>query len=95
VLQQVWCGSANWTNASKMHLEMGLVCDDPQFLYHATDYIRTLIKQSEPTSSQTPGPEQSLVYVEAPDPSPEEIAEWEAYLAESRAEAEEMDDDES
>lgn len=95
VPQHVWCGSANWTNASKMHLEMGLVCNDEQFLYHATDYIRTVIKQSEPTSSGCAGPKPSLVYVEAPDPSPEEIAEWEAYSAECRAEREGFDDDDA
>ena len=91
VPQQVWCGSANWTNASKMHLEMGQVCNDEQFLYHAADYLRTVIKQSEPTPSGCPGPEPSLVYVEEPDLSPEDIAE---YWAERHAEHGGFDDDE-
>jgi hypothetical protein len=95
VPQQVWCGSANWTNMSKMHLEMGMICTDEQLLYQATDYLRTLIRQSEPTTSACAGPEPSLEYVEEPTPSPKEIEEWEAYEAECRAEHEGFDDGES
>ena len=45
-------------------------------LYQATDYLRTLIKHSEPTTSGCAGPEPSLVYVEEPEPDFEEMAEW-------------------
>jgi hypothetical protein len=94
VPQQVWCGSANWSNASQLHLEMGLACNDEGLIYHSVDYLRTLIKESEPTTSACAGPEPSLVYVDTPDPSPDEIAEYYEYLAERRAEEEELDDDE-
>ena len=77
-----------------MHLEMGLVCNDEQFLYHAADYLRTVIKQSEPTYSECARPEPSLVYVDTPDPSPEDIVAWEAYWEECRAEDDELDDEE-
>jgi hypothetical protein len=93
VPQQVWCGSAHWTNTSRLHLEMGLLCSDEALLYQATDYLRTLIKESEPTTSTCVGPEPSLVYVEEPTPGPEEIAAWEEHLAERAAEVEEADDD--
>lgn len=72
---------------------MGMACDDPDFLYHATDYVRTLIRQSEPTTSRAIRPEPSLTYVEGRDPSPEEIAEWEFARAEARVEEEEVDCD--
>jgi hypothetical protein len=95
VPQQVWCGSANWSNTSRLHHEMGLLCSDKALLYQATDYLRTLIKQSEPTTSGCAGPEPSLVYVEEPEPDFEEMAEWDARSEESHAEAEQLDDDEN
>jgi len=95
VPQQVWCGSANWSKASRLHHEMGLLCSDKALLYQATDYLRTLIKHSEPTTSGCAGPEPSLVYVEEPEPDFEEMAEWDARSEESHAEAEQLDDDEN
>jgi hypothetical protein len=91
VPQQVWCGSANWTNASNLHLEMGLVCNDKGLLSEATDYLRTLIMQSEPTTSGCAGPEPSFVYVDYPEPDADQIAEYLASEAERRAEAGEID----
>jgi hypothetical protein len=41
------------------------------------------------------GPQPSLTYVDYPDPSPDEIAEWQAYDEDCRAEFEEPDGDES
>ena len=83
------------TAVSALHQEMGLVCSDQQLVYQATDYLRTLIKQSEPTTSGCAGPEPSLVYVEEPEPDFEEMAEWDARSEESHAEAEQLDDDEN
>jgi hypothetical protein len=93
VPQQVWCGSANWTNNSSLHLEMGLVCNDKGLLYEATDYLGTLIMQSELTTSGCAGPEPSFVYVDYPEPDADQIAEYLESEAEPRAEAEETDDE--
>lgn len=75
VPQQVWCGSANWSNTSRLHHEMGLLCNDQQLLDQATDYLMMLIAQSEPTTSGCAGPEPSFVYVDYPEPDPDQIAE--------------------
>lgn len=93
VPQQVWCGSANWSNTSRLHLELGLACSDEQLVYHATDFIRSLITDSEPVYTQAAGPEPSLVYIEEPGPTSDEIAQWEAYRAESRADDSDLNDD--
>jgi hypothetical protein len=93
VPQQVWFGSANWTEGSTSHLEFGFVCQDPQLVRDTTSFVEDVIAGSEPVGTTHPGPEPNLVYVDFGDPTPEEIAEWEAYEAECRAQYEQLEDD--
>jgi hypothetical protein len=85
VPQQVWFGSANWTETSKNHLEFGFVCQDPQLVRDTASFVEDVIAQSEPVGSTCAGPEPNLVYVDFGDPEPEDLeadfdeeAEWRA-----------------
>jgi hypothetical protein len=51
VPQTVWWGSANWTNWSQKHLEVGFVCDDPTLAQEATDFVADVIAFSEPVGT--------------------------------------------
>ena len=59
--QLVWWGSANWTNASPRHIEVGLVCDDPALAREATDFVATVISHSEPIDATRLGPQRKLL----------------------------------
>jgi hypothetical protein len=62
--RRVWIGSANWTVASKKHVELGLWIDDARLVSEATEFVSQLIGLSEPFTS------------EARIPTPE-LKEWE------------------
>ncbi|WP_211696532.1 hypothetical protein [Mycobacterium spongiae] len=85
--QSVWWGSANWTNASRRHLEVGVVCDDPSFIREATDFVATLISHSEPVDATRVGPQRTLVGYEIDDAAMAE-ADRNSYLVHVEAEAE-------
>lgn len=61
--QKVWWGSANWTDPSSTHLEVGFVSDDPKLVDNAADFVADIIAFSEPVTSTCPGPEPNLVEV--------------------------------
>lgn len=46
--ERLWLGSANWTNLSPKHLELGLWIDDARLLESATEYLADVIQFSEP-----------------------------------------------
>ncbi len=57
----VWMGSANWTNWSPKHLEFGAWTTDQALATAALEFIRDVIKSSEPRSSTAPHPSPELV----------------------------------
>ncbi len=61
--EAVWCGSANWTEASRSHLEVGFFCDDPSLVREAGDFVADVIAFSEPVGTTCAGPEPNLVWV--------------------------------
>ncbi|WP_238407195.1 MULTISPECIES: hypothetical protein [unclassified Mycolicibacterium] len=69
----VWWGSANWTDGSLNHLEVGSVTTDAGFLAAATDFVADVIAFSEPLGSDCAGPEPNLLSYEVDD-----AAMWEA-----------------
>jgi hypothetical protein len=62
--RSLWWGSANWTEASRKHLEMGFWSDDQSLVHSATDFRGSVIEFSEPWDSECAGPEHDLVDVE-------------------------------
>lgn len=60
---KVWWGSANWTDPSTTHLEVGFVSDDSKLADSAADFVADMIAFSEPITSSCPGPEPNLVEV--------------------------------
>jgi len=60
----LWSGSANWTEASRKHLEVGFWSDDQGLVHSATDFLGSVIEFSEPWTSGCAGPEPDLVDVE-------------------------------
>jgi len=69
-----WWGSANWTDGSLNHLEIGTVTSDPAFLTAATDFVADVIAFSEPWGSEHASPEPNLLSYEVDD-----AAMWEAW----------------
>ncbi len=69
----VWWGSANWTDGSLNHLEVGSVTNDAGFLTAATEFVADVIAFSEPLGSDCAGPEPNLLSYEIDD-----AAMWEA-----------------
>jgi hypothetical protein len=61
VPQQIWFGSANWTEAARLHLETGFVCNDGSLMSEATSYIARMIAFSEPVDSVSADPQPDLV----------------------------------
>lgn len=72
--QSVWWGSANWTQGSRTHLEVGFWSDDESLTQDASSFVQDVISFSEPVDSLTAGPEPNLVPVEFDDE-----AMWEAW----------------
>jgi hypothetical protein len=70
----VWWGSANWTEGSRNHLEVGFVSHDSELLNQATDFIADVIGFSEPFGSTRAGPEPDMLHYEVDD-----AAMWEAW----------------
>ena len=77
--QRVWWGSANWTDLSSSHLEVGFACDDPKLVHEAADFVTDMIAFSEPVTTQCPGPEPNLVAVDVDDAAMAEAAAESAY----------------
>ncbi|MGH3556307.1 MAG: hypothetical protein ACRDTK_02100 [Mycobacterium sp.] len=68
-----WWGSANWTEGSRNHLEVGAVTNDAKFLSAATDFVADVIAFSEPLGSDCAGPEPNMLSYEIDD-----AAMWDA-----------------
>jgi hypothetical protein len=73
--RRVWFGSANWTEAARLHLETGFACDDPLLAEQATSFIAEMIAFSEPVASACVGPEPNLVRVAYDDDAIAEAAQ--------------------
>ena len=67
VPQSIWSGSANWTEASRSHLEVGFLCDDPSLVRAAEHFVADVIAFSEPVDTACVGPEPNLVRAEYDD----------------------------
>ncbi|WP_406817351.1 hypothetical protein [Mycobacterium sp. M23085] len=97
VPDKVWFGSANWTNLSRSHLEVGVVFTDHEFISEAQSFVADLIGFSEPVDTGTThaGPKPNLVYMQFDDAAMSEAAEEmrSAHL-EELAEAEDQPDTE-
>ncbi len=78
--QSVWWGSANWTERSRSHLEVGFMCNDPSLAGEATDFIADVIAFSEPVGTTCAGPEPNLLRVQYDDDAMAE-ADREHYFA--------------
>jgi hypothetical protein len=61
VPQQVWCGSANWTEAARSHLETGFACDDPALVREAAAFVTEMIAFSEAVDSEVVAPQPDLI----------------------------------
>jgi hypothetical protein len=53
----------NWTDLSRSHLEVGVVCTDPELVWVAQSFISDLIGFSEPVGTTHVGPQPNLVYM--------------------------------
>ncbi|QUR69839.1 hypothetical protein F6B93_14625 [Mycobacterium spongiae] len=60
-------GSANWTEGSRNHLEVGCVSRDAQLLDAATHFVADVIAFSEPLASECAGPGPNIVTYEVDD----------------------------
>ena len=67
VPQSIWFGSANCTDPSRSHLEVGFVCDDSSLIQDATDFVANVIAFSEPVGTACVGPEPNLIAFEYDD----------------------------
>ena len=76
----MWWGSANWTQLSPSHLEVGFACDDPALVRDAADFVADVIAFSEPVDTTCVGPEPNLVPAEFDDAAMAEAA-YEQHLA--------------
>ncbi len=56
-----WMGSANWTYASRRHIEFGLWSREPDLVRHNYEYLLSLLTFSEQRGAATIGPEPELV----------------------------------
>ena len=72
--QAVWWGSANWTQLSPSHLEVGFARDDPALVREAADFVADVIAVSEPVDITCVGPEPNLVPAEFDDAAMAEAA---------------------
>ena len=72
--ESVWWGSANWTDGSRSHLEMGTFSSDPALVDEALRFVSQVVEFSEPIGSGFSQPEPNLVPVNFDDD-----AMWEAY----------------
>lgn len=70
----LWWGSANLTDQSASHLEVGFWCDDPELLRSAVGFMDDLLAFSEPAGSFCAGPEPNLLHVEWDDDAMREAA---------------------
>jgi hypothetical protein len=75
VSKKVWFGSANWTNLSRTHLEVGIVCADPELVQEAQSFISDLMGFSEPVGTTHVGPQPNLLYMDFDDAAMAEAAE--------------------
>jgi hypothetical protein len=55
--ESLWWGSANWTQLSRKHLEVGFWSDDSGLVNEAFEFVAALIAFSEPLGAETAGPE--------------------------------------
>ncbi|KZS67816.1 hypothetical protein A4G28_26990 [Mycobacterium ostraviense] len=89
----VWWGSANWTEKSSNHLEVGFVSHDAELIDAATDFVADVIAFSEPFDSACAGPEPNMLGYEVDD-----AAMWEASenqrIAHEEWEAQQLEEDE-
>jgi len=56
-----WMGSANWTYASRRHIEFGLWSREPDLVRRNYEYLLSLLTFSEQRGAATIGPEPELV----------------------------------
>ena len=57
----VWLGSANWTQYSRSHLEVGLWSSDQSLMEAAVEFIMAVVKISEPFGAGPGGPQPQFV----------------------------------
>ena len=79
VAQRVWLGSANWTDRSRSHLEVGFLCDDPPLVARATGFVTQVISFSEPVGTTCVGPEPNLVHVQYDEEAFNDAADLDSY----------------
>lgn len=58
---KVWLGSANWTANAPAHLEFGLWSSDPELVRASLEFLRDVVRVSEPFGSTAPRPEPEFV----------------------------------
>ncbi|SDS83251.1 hypothetical protein SAMN04488570_2809 [Nocardioides scoriae] len=73
VPERLWVGSANFTQASRKSLEMGMWTADPELLKAARGWLLQLVEMSEPLRSPSDDSQPELVPVEYDDAA---IAEY-------------------
>jgi hypothetical protein len=86
--KRLWLGSANWTEASRRHLEFGAWTDDPQLCERALGFLGAVLHFSEPMDSTSAAPAPELLRAEWDDAAFAEAlmeAEWAAEEAEAIA----------
>ncbi len=77
-----WMGSANWTEASRKHVEHGMWSTDPALVFNNYDYLCSLIALSENLGSVNPEPTPEFVAaVWDDDAFKEHFAEYRYYEA--------------
>jgi hypothetical protein len=71
----LWWGSANWTESSSKHLEVGFLSHDAELLDAATDFVADVIAFSEPLGSECAGPEPNMLSYEVDNAAMREASE--------------------
>jgi hypothetical protein len=86
--ESVWCGSANWTDAARSHLEVGFWIDDRTLAAQAAGFVGEVLAFSEPVGSTCARPEPNLVRVEFDDVAMAEAAleQWLLHQADDEGE---------
>lgn len=57
---RAWVGSANWTDKSREHREIGVWIDDREFAGHTLDFVAGVVLTSEPLGSHSTRPTPEL-----------------------------------
>lgn len=90
---RAWMGSANWTERSAVHTEVGVWVDDREFASQALDFVSSVVLRSEPLNSANVIPDPEFEIAELDD---DEFASYAAeYYRDREVESDEPEADDA